>query len=171
MQKLKRVVGTIESMNTHWGVFVGYFVFAIMFIILFEIVSRIVFAPTFWAYHLTQLIFGGLIVMGGAYTLLHGGHIRMDLIYNRLPSDRVRAIVDVVASGFFFLFCGILLYYSAIFSWEATLTDRRIHAWTWDARAWPTLWTVPVAIVLLMTLGLIKLARDLRVAISGRRQT
>ncbi len=170
MQKLKRLAGAYESMNNRWGVFVGYWIYAIVVIIFIEVVARYGFnAPTSWANHLARLIFGGFIVMGGAYTLLHGGHTRMDLIYRRLPSDRARAIVDVVTSGLFFLFCGALLYVAIPYVWQATLVDRRIHSWVWDVREWPTLWTIPVAAVLLLIQGLITLVRDLRLAIWGKR--
>jgi len=172
MQKLKRLAGAYESMNNRWGVFVGYWIYAIVVIICIEVVARYgLNAPTTWANHLAQLIFGGFIVMGGAYTLLHGGHTRMDLIYRRLPSDRARAIVDVVTSMFFFLFCGALLYMAIPYCWQATLVDRRIHSWVWQAVEWPTLWCIPVACVLLLIQGIITFARDLRLAIRGKRQT
>jgi TRAP-type mannitol/chloroaromatic compound transport system permease small subunit len=157
-------------MNNLWGIFVGYFVLAIMVIIVYETVSRYVFnSPTIWANVIAQLIFGGLIVMGGAYTLLHGGHIRMTIVYERLPGDRVRAIVDVVTSGLFFLFCATILYVSIPACWEATLLNKKVYSTLFPVVRWPTLWCLPVAAVLLTIQGLIKFGRDLNIALHGRR--
>lgn len=171
MSILKRLVAAIELINERWGVFVGFFVIPIAVIMTIEVVARYIFdSPTVWANQLSQLIFGGLIVMGGAYALLHRCHTRMDIIYNHLPSDRARAIVDVISSGLFFLFTGMLLYYSTPHVWGLIKTDGRVHDYLWPVRVWPTYLCLPVATFLLLIQGLIKFVRDLRTAISGVKQ-
>ena len=139
-----------------------------MGILVIEVVARYVFgAPTIWANHLSILIFGGFFIMGGAYTMMNDGHVKMDLLYNRLPNDRVRAILDLVTSSLFFLFCGVLLYKAVPYCWEATLNGERITALCWQVYAWPTYWCLPVATLLLLIEGVIKFARTLRIAIRG----
>ena len=168
MQVFKRLVNAYERANIRWGEFVGYWIYVIVIIICIEVIARYVFnSPTSWANHLTQLIFGGFIVMGGAYTLIYGGHTKMDLIYNRLPSDRARAIIDLITSVLFFIFVGVLLYVSIPYSWQATLVDRRVHSWVWEGREWPTLWCIPVASALLLIQGVIVFARNLVKALKG----
>jgi TRAP-type mannitol/chloroaromatic compound transport system permease small subunit len=51
-------------------------------------------------------MYGTLFMMGGAYTLSRGGHVRGDFIY-RLWSDRTQAKVDLTLY-FLFFFPGIL---------------------------------------------------------------
>ena len=169
MQVLRRVLGVIDAINKHWGAFVGLFVIPIALVMFYEVVARYIFdAPTVWANQLAQLIFGGFIVMGGAYALLHNAHTRMDLIYSRMPSDRVRAIVDLITSGLFFLFCGLLLYYALPHCWNLAVTGARVHSLLWHVVVWPTYLCLPLAVFLLLLQGLAKFVRDLNTAISGK---
>jgi len=63
-------------------------------------------APTSWAFDLSYITYGTLFMMGGAYTLSRGGHVRGDFIY-RLWKPRTQARVELVLY-FFFFFPGIL---------------------------------------------------------------
>lgn len=169
MRALRKALSIIDTINKGWGVFVGFFVIPIAVVMFYEVVARYVFdAPTVWANQLAQLIFGGFIVMGGAYALLHQAHTRMDLVYNRLPSDRVRSIVDLVTSGFFFLFCGLLLYYAVPHCLNLALTGATVHSLLWNVAVWPTYLCLPVAAFLLLIQGLAKFIRDLDTAIGGK---
>ncbi|MDY8109789.1 TRAP transporter small permease subunit [Fulvimarina sp. 2208YS6-2-32] len=69
-------------------------------------VRYIMNAPTPWAYDISYIMYGTLFMMGGAYTLSRGGHVRGDFLY-RLWSQRTQATVDLVLY-FFFFFPGVL---------------------------------------------------------------
>jgi TRAP-type mannitol/chloroaromatic compound transport system permease small subunit len=62
--------------------------------------------PTPWSLDVSFIMYGSLFMMGGAYTLSRGGHVRGDFIY-RLWQPRTQAKVDLVLYIFFF-FPGIL---------------------------------------------------------------
>jgi len=49
------------------------------------------------------------VALGGGYTLLIRGHVRVDIVYDFL-SARTKAITDAVTSLFIFLFLGALLW-------------------------------------------------------------
>ena len=73
----------------------------------YEVVVRYGFnAPTSWAFDLSYITYGTLFMMGGAYTLSRGGHVRGDFIY-RLWKPRTQARVEL-ALYFLFFFPGIL---------------------------------------------------------------
>lgn len=172
MRTLQRMASLFETFNRRFAVFVSLFVIAIMTILVIEVVARYVFdSPTVWANQLSILIFGGFFIMGGAYTMLGDGHVRMDLIYRRLPGNRVRAVFDVATSSLFFLFCGVLLFKTVPYCWQATLNGDRVTALAWPAIIWPTYWCLPVATFLLLVEGIIKTARSLRIAVTGERQS
>jgi TRAP-type mannitol/chloroaromatic compound transport system permease small subunit len=63
-------------------------------------------APTSWAFDLSYITYGTLFMMGGAYTLSRGGHVRGDFIY-RLWKPRTQARVELVLY-FIFFFPGII---------------------------------------------------------------
>ncbi len=76
--------------------------------------------PTAWALDVSFIMYGSLFMMGGAYTLARGGHVRGDFLY-RLWSPRWQARVDLVLYLIFF-FPGVL---ALIFA-----------GWKYAARSW-----------------------------------
>lgn len=73
----------------------------------YEVFARYLFnAPTPWALDLSFIMYGTLFMMGGAYTLSRGGHVRGDFIY-RSWAPRRQALVDLVLYIIFF-FPGVL---------------------------------------------------------------
>ncbi len=87
----------------------------------YEVFVRYVLnAPTAWALDVSWILYGTLFMMGGAYTLSRGGHVRGDFVY-RMWSPRVQGAVDLVLYVVFF-FPGIL---ALIFA-----------GWKYAARSW-----------------------------------
>jgi TRAP-type mannitol/chloroaromatic compound transport system permease small subunit len=62
--------------------------------------------PTNWSFDLSYMMYGGMFMMAGAYTLSRDGHVRADVFY-RLWRPRVQAAVELVLY-FIFFFPGIL---------------------------------------------------------------
>ena len=68
----------------------------------YEVVSRYMFnAPTAWALDVSFIMYGTLFMMGGAYTLSRGGHVRGDFLY-RLWQPRNQAKIDLLLYIIFF---------------------------------------------------------------------
>jgi TRAP-type mannitol/chloroaromatic compound transport system permease small subunit len=59
-------------------------------------------APTSWALDVTTMSFGALFMLGAAYALLKGAHVRTDMLWEKF-SDRKKGIIDSVAYVLFFL--------------------------------------------------------------------
>jgi len=76
--------------------------------------------PTPWALDLSFIMYGTLFMMGGAYTLSLGGHVRGDFLY-RLWKPRTQAILDLVLYLIFF-FPGV--------------TALIFTGWKYSARSW-----------------------------------
>lgn len=73
----------------------------------YEVLVRYGFsAPTDWSFDLSYITYGTLFMMGGAYTLSRGGHVRGDFIY-RLWKPRTQARVELVLY-FLFFFPGVI---------------------------------------------------------------
>lgn len=77
-------------------------------------------SPTPWALDVSFIMYGTLFMMGGAYTLSRGQHVRGDFLY-RSWQPRTQAKVDL-ALYFLFFFPGIL---ALIFS-----------GWKYASRSW-----------------------------------
>ena len=73
----------------------------------YEVLVRYGFnAPTSWAFDLSYITYGTLFMMGGAYTLSRGGHVRGDFVY-RLWKPRTQGRVELVLY-FLFFFPGVI---------------------------------------------------------------
>ena len=167
MNKVKIILHIIDLINLWAGRLTALLMVPMIFIIMWEVIARYVFnSPTDWAFETSLFIFGGLVVLGGGYTLYTNGHVNMDVFFSRL-SLRRRAILDVVTSVFFFLFIYILLRESWDIAWDSFV--RREHTWTdWAPPYYPIRMALPVGAFLLLLQGIAKFIRDLATAITGR---
>ncbi|MCR9151125.1 MAG: TRAP transporter small permease subunit [Rhodobacteraceae bacterium] len=87
----------------------------------YEVIVRYVFnAPTPWALDVSFIMYGTLFMMGGAYTLSRGGHVRGDFLY-RLWQPKTQAKVDLALYILFF-FPGV--------------TALIMAGWKYAARSW-----------------------------------
>jgi len=132
-----------------------------------EIVMRYFLnSPSHWAFEISLFIFGAYVVLGGGYTYLTGGHVNVDIIWGRL-SLRGRALLDVLTSGFAFLYLGVLFWVSlqiTINSWEVGETTMS-H---WKPIYYPLRTTLPVACFLFLMQVLAQLIRNIAIVIEGR---
>lgn len=62
--------------------------------------------PTSWAFDMSYIVYGGLFMMAGAYTLSRNGHVRGDVLYRLWPA-RVQAGVELTLYVTFF-FPGVI---------------------------------------------------------------
>jgi TRAP-type mannitol/chloroaromatic compound transport system permease small subunit len=100
----------IEAFNIRLGKVLGWSVIVLIGILSIEAVSRyILHSPTEWSLELATFVFGTYFILGGAYVLLRGAHVNLDLLYNRW-SPKTRAIADLATFS-------LLAVYVCIFVW------------------------------------------------------
>ena len=102
-----RIIRTIDAVSTAAGWVAGWMIVPMTLAVTWEVVARYVFwAPTKWSYEVGWMLYGAQFMLAAAYTLLKGGHIRTDVLYERW-SPKTRATVDAVCYVLFF-FPGLL---------------------------------------------------------------
>lgn len=90
IRAIERLVGVV-------GVFAALLLVPLTLATCWEVFSRYVMrAPTVWAYEVGYLLTGSHFLLGLAYTLRAGEHIRIDIFSGRF-SPRTRAIIDILA--------------------------------------------------------------------------
>src|SRR3954462_6481396 len=68
----------------------------------YEVIARYAFnAPTIWSFDVTYMLYGTIFMLGAAYALHKGAHIRTDFFYEKW-SDRTRGVVDSISYLVFF---------------------------------------------------------------------
>jgi len=168
MAKLSWLLRIVDRINDRVGVVVMLLVIVMALALLYEVVMRYAFNnPTVWAHELTQMIFGAYFMLGAGYAFLHKAHVTVDILHARL-SLRKQAILDLVTSTFFFLFCVALVWKGGSVAWEALSLGK--HSSTgWSPPIAPVTMTVPIGALLLLLQGAAKFIRDLITA-TGREQ-
>jgi TRAP-type mannitol/chloroaromatic compound transport system permease small subunit len=164
---LASVLAFVERISDGSGKVLAYVTPLVIVVTVIEVVSRYFFnAPTNWAHEFSTLAFGVQYVLSGAYAQYHGQHVNVDVIsYRWMP--RRRAIVDCFTSVFFFVFVLALGYTSWTFFWDSWLL-REHSASDWAPPYYPIKLAIPLSCLLLGLQGIVKLVRDLHLAIVGR---
>lgn len=164
---MKRFLRIVDGISKGFGELCFWLTLVLLVLVFGGAVSRYVFnAPIKWVPELSQFVFGASFMLAGAVTLMWNGHVRIDALVDRL-SPRAQAILELVVSVFFWLFCGTLLYQGGIMAWES------VEVWEtsgtfWDPPVWPIKVVVPLSVILLMLQGVAKFIRDWHVATTGK---
>jgi len=134
----------------------------------FEVISRYAFnAPTIWSFDVTYMLYGALFMLGAAYALHKGAHIRTDFFWESF-SPRTKGLIDSISYVVFFFPSFIAL---AVLSWHEAEYAFRINE-TSDQTPWrPILWpfkaVIPAACVLLLIQGFSEFLKSLYMARTG----
>lgn len=159
MLKLARA---ITSLNQWIGRTVAWLLLPMFAMLLFDVAMRYaVGRPTIWTSELTQLVFGFYAVIGGGWLLTERAHVNVDIFYGRFPV-RKKALVDVCTSFLFFLFIGVLIWQGSSMAWESAMKLETSQS-IWNPHVWPLKLAIPVAGVLVLLQGIVRLASDIRV--------
>lgn len=104
---IKLYVRYVDLVSRVVGKFAMYLVFVMMGILLFSSISRTIFdVPHIWAVEMAQFTMAAYYMLGGAFSMLMGAHVRMDVFYGNW-SPKTKAWVDV-----FTVFC--LIFYLVV---------------------------------------------------------
>jgi len=136
-------------------------------ILFYEVVMRYVFnRPTIWVHETSGYFFGALFVLGGAYTLLHNGHVNVEILHVHLPV-RARAAVDILTSGVFFLLFGVMFWYGIKLA-AISVASLEVSHTVWGPPVYPIKIMVPIGVLFMMLQGFAKLIRDIYMLATGK---
>lgn len=141
----------------------------IMVAMVYEVVARYAFvAPTVWAYDVSRMCYGAMFILGAAYGLSKGIHIRSDFLYRDwkvTTQGRIDALLYVVL---FFPSMLLLLWVSAEWAWVAIDRGERSMDTAWAPLIGPVKATLPVGIALLIVQGVSELLKSIYAARTGK---
>ncbi|MEX0696510.1 MAG: TRAP transporter small permease subunit [Dongiaceae bacterium] len=99
---MDRYIDFADRLSAWFGKAFAWAILIMAFGVGYEVVVRRLFnAPTSWAFDVSFIMYGTLFMMGGAYTLSRGGHVRGDFIY-RLWRPRTQARLEFILYILFF---------------------------------------------------------------------
>ncbi len=98
MAALATFVRSIDRLNDAIGRSVAWLTLAMVLIAFTVVVLRYVYAIGWvWMQESYVWLHGIVFMIGAGYTLLHNGHVRIDIIY-RPAGDRYKAVIDLFGS-------------------------------------------------------------------------
>ncbi len=159
---MKAFLNACDFMNESVGKFLGWaLVIPCSVLVAIEVCLRyVVNRPTMWGMPSAQFIFGIISVLGGGYTLLHGEHVTMDVVYKRFP-PRVQRVMDLISGLFFFLFAGTMLWKGTEFAWSSMMSGET-YGQLWNPVIYPFKFMIPLGALLILLQGIAKFIRDLQ---------
>ena len=163
-----RLVRVIDKFTDTTGVWVAWLNLPLVVAVAWEVISRYVFdAPTVWSYDVTYMLYSAIFMLGAAFALHKGAHIRTDFFYEKW-SDRTRGGVDSISYIVFF-FPSIVMLMAASWSeaWYAFTINETSEQTNWRPLLWPFKAVVPLTCAMLLLQGISELIKSFYAARTG----
>lgn len=165
---LLATIRAIDKFTDRTGTVISWLSIVLVGAVAYEVVARYVFnAPTIWAFDITFMSYGALFMLGAAYALHKGAHIRTDFFWDTF-SPRARGLIDSISYiVFFFPSLTLLL----VLSWHEAVYSYQINELSeqtpWRPVLWPFKGVVPLTCLLLMIQGASELLKNLYMVRTG----
>ena len=176
---------TIEFIDRNMlltGKIVCWITIPLIFAMVYEVIGRHFFnRPTLWSFDISRMLAGALFMLGAAYTLSKGIHIRADFLY-RNWKVRNQAKVDLFLYLLFF-FPGFIVFFLVSFDYAYTsicgrsdlmeclggkVRIQRAMDTTWMPIMWPLKSCMPIGAFLLLIQGISEVLKSYYAFVKGR---
>ena len=163
IKPVKIYVRSVDSISTIVGMAARYLVLVMIGLLTYEAISRTVFNhPDKWALEITEFVNGAYYLLGGAYVFLIGGHVRMDVFYEKW-SQRKKAIVDIATFMFSFLYLlGLLAGGFHSTAYAIKYAQKNYSAWGPPIAPMKIIATIGIILMLLQNIS--ELLKDIAIA-------
>ena len=158
IDKFSKIVGNI----------VCWILIPLIFAMTYEVIARKLFlAPTIWAYDISRFLYGALFMLGAAYALSKGVHIRADFLYRNFKIKN-QGLIDFWLYLLFY-FPGLIVFFYMTFGFvvESIQRGERGMDTTWMPYMWPIKTCLLIGIIFLLIQGLSELFKSYWAAKKG----
>lgn len=167
MNTLRLIVKYIDTATEWIGRIVSWLLLVLMALAVFEVFTRRVLGkPTIWTFEASGYALAAVVMLSLGYTLLHKGHVNVDLLYERF-SPRNRALIDIITFfPFLGLFCAVFLVEGTQFaatSWS--MLERTPSAF--NPPVYPVKTLIPVGTLLLALVAVSQLIKNIVFFVKG----
>ena len=156
---IERLLQGVESVSTWIGKAFAWLIVALMLLVCVEVVKRYLLnMPTAWVFDVSNMMYGTLFMMAGAYALAHDAHVRGDFLYGSMKPRR-QATLDLILFIVFFLPGILALTWSG---WVYANDALKIHETTFNATPlpiWPFKFIIPIAGFTVLVQGISEILR------------
>ena len=166
---MSTTIVAVDAFSLWVGRVVAWMAIPLMLAMIYEVFARYFFtAPTVWAYDVSRMLYGAMFVLGAAYALSKGVHIRSDFLYRKW-SVRTQGRVDTALYALcYFPAMIILLWVSSEWAWTSLSRAERGTDTSWMPLLGPVKSALPVGVVFLIIQGISELLKSVHAAQKGK---
>ena len=151
----------IDKFSKWVGNVVCWILMPLIFAMTYEVLARKLFlAPTIWAYDISRFLYGALFMLGAAYALSKGVHIRADFLYRNFKPKNQGKIDFWLYLLFYFPGLLVFLYMTIGFVGESIQRGEKGMDTTWMPYMWPIKSCLLIGIVFLLIQGISELLKS-----------
>src|SRR5215831_15807684 len=156
----QRFLHIIDGISTRTGKAAAWLVVGLMALVCAEVFKRYILnMPTAWIFDASNMLYGTLFMIAGAYTLAQNAHVRGDFLYSSMQ-PRLQATLDLVLCFAFFLPGIAALAYAG---WDYAMDSWRINEHSNVTAEGPPIYQfkfmIPLAGALVLLQGAAEIAR------------
>src|SRR5215510_14130922 len=165
---LMATIRTVDRFTDWTGTAISWLSVPLVLAVSYEVIARYLFnAPPIWAFDATYMLYGALFMLGAAYALHKGAHIRTDFFWEKF-SARKKGWIDALSYVLFFFpgFATLLWLgtHEALYAWQINETSDQTP---WRPILWPFKAVVPLACLLLLIQGFSEFLKSVYMARTG----
>jgi TRAP-type mannitol/chloroaromatic compound transport system permease small subunit len=163
------VIRLIDGFSDISGRLISLTMLFLVAIVTYEVAARYFFgAPTVWVFESSTMANGSAFMLGCAYALYKGAHVRTDIFWDGY-SERTKGIVDLVSY--------VVLFFPVMITMMAISIDDVIHSYEtgersqeslWRAIMWPFRAVIPLSAFLFMVQGISEVLKCIYQIKNGR---
>ena len=179
---MAKTIEFIDSKMLITGKIFAWLTIFLIYAMIHEVIGRHFFnRPTLWSFDISRMLAGALFMLGAAYTLSKGIHIRADFLY-RNWSVKNQARVDLFLYLLFFILV-FLVFFFVSFDYAYTsicgrsnleeclggkVRIQRAMDTTWMPIMWPLKSCMPIGAFLLLVQGISEILKTYYAFVKGR---
>ncbi|MCV6592451.1 MAG: TRAP transporter small permease subunit [Silicimonas sp.] len=165
----RKTVWAIDWFSEWQGRIVCLMVVPIIIGMVYEVIARKFFlAPTLWAFDLSRMLYGMSFMLGAAYALMRGLHIRADFLYRGF-SVKTQGRVDLLLYVTLFM-PGMIFFLWAGYGFAAKsfMQGETAGDSTWAPIVWPVKMALTAGVFFLVLQGISEICKSWYAATRGR---
>jgi TRAP-type mannitol/chloroaromatic compound transport system permease small subunit len=157
--KIENLLHGVETVSTWIGKAFAWLIVALMLLVCVEVFKRYILnMPTAWVFDVSNMLYGTLFMMSGAYALAQDAHVRGDFLYGSMKPRR-QASLDLVLFIVFFLPGVIALTWAGWVYFSESLAIRETTFNATPLPIYPFKFFIPVAGATVLLQGISEILR------------
>ena len=166
---MSTTIVAVDAFSLWVGRVVAWMAIPLMLAMIYEVFARYFFtAPTVWAYDISRMVYGAMFVLGAAYALSKGVHIRSDFLYRKWSVQTQGRVDTALYALCYFPAMIILLWVSSEWAWTSLSRAERGTDTSWMPLLGPVKSALPVGVTFLIIQGVSEILKSVHAARKGK---